>query len=372
MNKSAKTDDQEGTIYSGEYFAYVRGLFAAASVLGVAELCLNFDWFLGVPLWLKVVRVSLTVIAIGYWLGAPRYDPVLRHAFKVGLLFLFLRILTLSHAAEPMNVAFYFPVALIALMTIATTRREVWAALAICVVSFLIARAGDLPVRAYLGLSLVSGFAGYFGLSFLRFRARLFELLALLKDQTRTDQLTGLKNRRALQDDIESGFRLLESDGTGFSLLLIDVDHFKKVNDRYGHGAGDAILKLLASEIRHDVRAMDPVYAGAGTVYRFGGEEFAVILPNTDLEGASVAAERLRRRIHAKQFQADPLESPIPGGGVTISIGVAGAEPGSGWSEVYSAADQALYRAKDLGRNRVERADQQPRNGDGSNLAIAG
>ena len=319
MNKSAQTGDQEDAIYSGEYFAYVRGLFAAASILGVAELGLNFDWFLGVPLWLKVVRVSLTVIAIGYWLGAPRYDPVMRHAFKVGLLFLFLRILTLSHAAEPLNVAFYFPVALIALMTIATTRREIWAALVICVGSLLIARAGDLL-----------------------FRARLFEVLALLKDQTRTDQLTGLKNRRALQDDIESGFRLLESDGTGFSLLLIDVDHFKKVNDRYGHGAGDAILKLLASEIRHDVRAMDPVYAGASNVYRFGGEEFAVILPSMDLDGASVAAERLRRRIHAKQFQADPLAAPI------------------------------LYRAKDLGRNRVERADRLAPDVEGSNLAFAG
>ena len=144
------------------------------------------------------------------------------------------------------------------------------------------------------------------------------------------------------------------------------------MNDRYGHGAGDAILKLLASEIRHDVRAMDPVYAGASNVYRFGGEEFAVILPSMDLDGASVAAERLRRRIHAKQFQADPLAAPIPGGGVTISVGVAGAETGSGWSEVYSAADQALYRAKDLGRNRVERADRLAPDVEGSNLAFAG
>lgn len=356
MDEKPIATDEGSSRYSQEYFSYVRGLFAAASILGCMELILNSDWFLSVPLWLQAVRVSLTALAIGYWLSMRRYDPTLRHAFKVGLLFLVLRIATLSHAMEPHNVAFYLPVALIAVMTLAFSRREIWVGLVVTVVAFLIARQGQIPDRAYLGLSFVAIFSGYFGLSFLRFRARLFELLSLLKDQTRTDQLTGLKNRRALQDDIELGFRRLERDGTGFSLLLIDVDHFKKVNDRYGHAVGDAILTLLAREIHHDVGNMDLV--DGGTVYRFGGEEFAVILPSTDVDGASVAAERLRRLIDATHFDVDPLETPISAGGVTISVGITGAEAGAGWSEMYSAADQALYRAKDLGRNRVERADR--------------
>lgn len=358
MSDSVRTGDEDDSRYGREYFSYVRGLFLAASVLSILELWLNFDWFLSVPLWLQAVRISITVIVVGYALYMPRIDPIPSHAFRVGILFFLLRAMTLSYALEPYNIAFFYTVAIIALMTLASFRHEVWVALVVGSVSLLLARNGQLPDRAYMGLTLVTLFAGYFGLSFLRFRERLFELLSLLKDQTRTDQLTGLKNRRALQDDIENGFRLLESEGTAFSLLLIDVDHFKRVNDLHGHAAGDAILKALAYEIRHDVREMEPADAGMGTVYRFGGEEFAVILPGIDVDGASIAAERLRRRIDGNQFEADPLKKPISAGGVTISIGIAGAEVGTGWSEVYSTADQALYRAKDLGRNRVERADQ--------------
>ncbi|WP_193173720.1 GGDEF domain-containing protein [Nisaea nitritireducens] len=358
MSDSVHAGDEDGSRYGREYFSYVRGLFLATSFISIFELYLNFDWFLSVPLWLQVARIMITVIVVGYWLCMPRFDPMPRHAFRVGILFFLMRSLTLSYALEPYNVAFFYTVALIALMTLASNRYEVWAAMLIGAVSLLIARSGQFPDRAYLGLALVTIFAGYFGLSFLRFRERLFELLSQLKDQTRTDQLTGLKNRRALQDDIENGFQLLESEGTAFSLLLIDVDHFKRVNDIHGHAAGDEILKTLAREIRHDVRDMADADAGAGTVYRFGGEEFVVILPGTSVDGASIVAERLRSRIDAKQFDAIPQETLIPVGGVTISVGIAGAEAGSGWSEVYSAADLALYRAKDLGRNRVERADR--------------
>lgn len=357
MSDSVHAGDEDGPRYGHEYFSYVRGLFLATSILSISELCLNFDWFLSVPLWLQAVRVSATAIAAGYWLCAPRLDPMLRHAFKAGILFFLVRAMTLSYALEPYNVAFFYTVALIALMTLVSYKYEIWAAMLIGAASLLIARSGQFPDRAYFGLTLVTAFAGYFGFSFLRFRERLFELLSQLKDQTRTDQLTGLKNRRALQDDIENGFQQLESEGTAFSLLLIDVDHFKRVNDIHGHAAGDEILKALAREIRHDVRDLDMADAGAATVYRFGGEEFAVIMPGTAPDGASIAAERLRSRIDAKQFDASPQETLTPVGGVTISIGVAGAEAGSDWSEVYSAADLALYRAKDLGRNRVERAD---------------
>jgi diguanylate cyclase (GGDEF)-like protein len=362
MNDSARTDDGDGSIYSREYFSYVRGLFLAASIISAFELYLNIDWFLGVPLWLQAVRISLTVVVVGYWLGMPRFDPVPRHAFKVGMLFFLLRAMTLSYALEPYNIAFFYTVALIGLMTLVSFRYEVWAVMVVGVGALLLAREGQFPDRAYFGLALVTAFAGYFGLSFLRFRARLFGLLSLLKDQTRTDQLTGLHNRRALQNDIADCFERLERGGMGFSLLLLDVDHFKRVNDFYGHAAGDAILKTLAGEIGQDVREMGPANVdagvGTGTVYRFGGEEFAVILPGMDIDAASRVAERLRARISAKRFEATPLKMLIPAGGVTISIGIAGAESGAGWIEVYSAADQALYRAKDLGRNRVERADR--------------
>lgn len=367
MSDSAQAGGGDGSLYSREYFSYVRGLFIAASVLSFLELYLNLDWFLSVPLWMQAVRLSITVVVVGYCLCMPRFDPEPRHAFKVGILFFLLRAMTLSYALEPYNVAFFYTVALIALMTLVSFRYEVWVVMVIGVCALLIARDGQFPDRAYFGLALVTVFAGYFGLSFLRFRARLFELLSLLKDQTRTDQLTGLKNRRALQNDIAYGFERLDRGGSGFSLLLIDVDHFKKVNDHYGHAAGDTILKTLAVEICHGVQDMDVANVDAanadvgeevGTVYRFGGEEFAVILPGMDVDAACGVAERLRARISAKRFEASLLKMLIPTGDVTISVGIAGAEIGAGWIEVYSAADQALYRAKDLGRNRVERADR--------------
>jgi diguanylate cyclase (GGDEF)-like protein len=135
--------------------------------------------------------------------------------------------------------------------------------------------------------------------------------------------------------------------------LLVDVDHFKQVNDCHGHLVGDEVLRALATELRQQVRESD-------VVGRFGGEEFTVLLPQTDSDGACRIAERLRSGAGLLSVAADPATDTRIS--VTVSIGVAVlGEHGSGLFELLAAADLALYRAKEAGRNQVRMyAPQQP------------
>jgi diguanylate cyclase (GGDEF)-like protein len=156
-----------------------------------------------------------------------------------------------------------------------------------------------------------------------------------------TDGLTGLANRRAFNQALQT--RLREAQRYKRPLSLLDVDHFKKVNDAHGHPAGDAVLKGVAALAQKQARETD-------VVARYGGEEMALVLPETDAKGALVIAERIRAAVHAAQHATE--RGPVK---VSISIGVA-TWPGGGESpeELLEAADRALYRAKQGGRNRVE------------------
>jgi len=159
-----------------------------------------------------------------------------------------------------------------------------------------------------------------------------------------TDPLTGLFNRRYMETQVAA---LLEDRARReglFSLLLVDVDLFKAVNDTHGHDVGDRVLTELGERIRKTVRALD-------LACRIGGEEFMIALPDTDVAVACKVAERLRRAVHDKPFNAGTKLSPLS---LTISIGVAGLESASDRLEhMLKRADEALYRAKRDGRNRV-------------------
>ena len=163
----------------------------------------------------------------------------------------------------------------------------------------------------------------------------------------RVDQLTGLGNRREFDDQLK--FMLDQTDRFGGScaLVMADVDHFKAVNDRFGHASGDKVLEAVAQTIRDQLRSTD---CGA----RVGGEEFAVILPQTTEQGALELAERLRANIEAKTVRL-----PDRNINVTSSFGVAMYFAGGGAvkrDQLFAAADGALYKAKDAGRNCVRTA----------------
>jgi len=157
-----------------------------------------------------------------------------------------------------------------------------------------------------------------------------------------TDGLTGLFNHRHFQERLSQEFGRLERFSEPISLLLIDIDYFKKVNDTYGHPVGDAVLKGVAEKIRKTVRTID-------IPARYGGEEFAVILLNTDAKGAMNMAERLRKTVMNTEFSSE--QKPFH---VTISIGISTYAEGikEGREEFIERADKSLYHAKRNGRNR--------------------
>jgi diguanylate cyclase (GGDEF)-like protein len=164
------------------------------------------------------------------------------------------------------------------------------------------------------------------------------------------DSLTGLLNKRAFVEQAEYGCRIAEREGLEYSVLVVDLDHFKKINDRYGHAVGDRILESFGKIAAQTARKSD--LAG-----RIGGEEFAFFLPNTPTEKAQVFAERLHESIRETRVEAD--ESIIR---YTASIGLATFIQVKNIEEALKMADKALYQAKEKGRNRTSlyNADYQP------------
>jgi diguanylate cyclase (GGDEF)-like protein len=159
-----------------------------------------------------------------------------------------------------------------------------------------------------------------------------------------TDYLTGLKTRGYFEQQLELEIKRAQRKSTAFSLLMIDIDHFKALNDHYGHHVGDQVLRDVASILMKDMREVD-------TVARYGGEEFVIILPETNIPGAAMVAERLRRGVEQSKFFAG---SPDAVERLSISIGISiYDENGRFRKELIEAADTALYTAKSRGRNSV-------------------
>ncbi len=160
-----------------------------------------------------------------------------------------------------------------------------------------------------------------------------------VRQQARTDSLTGLANRRALDEAMANAIAASRRSGRPFAVVMADVDHFKSVNDSFGHAAGDKILADFAARLRGALRAPD-------SAFRYGGEEFCLLLPDTDVAGAQTLADRARAQV---ALPADGLMHRL-----TASFGIAVWQGGDAADELFGRADRALYRAKSSGRDRVE------------------
>lgn len=169
------------------------------------------------------------------------------------------------------------------------------------------------------------------------YQKRLEHMNLALVEQSNTDALTGVKNRRAFDRILNAQSSRTERSHSPLSLILIDIDHFKSVNDEFGHVAGDEALQLLALILQSQGRPYDDVA-------RYGGEEFAIILPDTSQNAAAVVAERIREAIQNFEWNLRPL---------TVSVGVATTVTVQGSMTMVERADLALYQAKNSGRNRV-------------------
>ncbi len=172
----------------------------------------------------------------------------------------------------------------------------------------------------------------------------LQENLDAVRTESLTDPLTSLGNRKYYDQSIAKAVALANKTETPLSLLVSDIDHFKKFNDTFGHLTGDQVLRLVALSVKQNVKGQD-------LACRYGGEEFAIILPDTSLRAAVTVAEHIRRAVMTKELIKRSTNENL--GRITISLGVATFRPGDTVASLYDRADRCLYAAKRNGRNRV-------------------
>jgi len=215
--------------------------------------------------------------------------------------------------------------------------------------TFLFAKGSEADCNLMFELSftilLILLFGLYREVSQKRYKAKMDDLIyqiqeknALLKRLSVTDKLTGLNNRIKIDEVLNYNLSMFERYENLFSVIILDIDHFKKINDNYGHQVGDEVLKAFAKILKENVRITD-------TVGRWGGEEFMIIASETDSAEAVKFATNLKKKIINFDFPKV--------GRVTASMGVAGVDIGDSIEDVVSKADIALYSAKESGRNKV-------------------
>ena len=205
-----------------------------------------------------------------------------------------------------------------------------------------------------LWMSLLGGYIAGLRSNITRKKDALAVALARLKELASRDELTGLHNRRHLMEMLEVQHERATRHGEPFALCILDLDLFKLINDTHGHGVGDEVLRGFSGRIRSLMRRMDVIGRGdvQSTFGRYGGEEFLMLLPYAAGPGACACVERLRAAM-----RADPFRTSVGPLAITFSAGVAQYRNGESIPDVIKRADEALYRAKSAGRDRVECAD---------------
>ena len=176
-----------------------------------------------------------------------------------------------------------------------------------------------------------------------RYSERLRDNVQLSIELSITDPLTGLYNRRYMESHLGALLEQATTRNKPLTVLMLDIDYFKAINDTHGHDAGDDVLREFATRIKKSIRGID-------LACRHGGEEFVIVMPETDLAVATMVAERLRRRIATEPF---PIQEGTGSLEVTISVGISALGPNDDAANILKRADRALYRAKRDGRNRV-------------------
>ncbi|HYR06948.1 MAG TPA: GGDEF domain-containing protein [Longimicrobium sp.] len=210
--------------------------------------------------------------------------------------------------------------------------------------------AASAPLYLYMLLGSVVMFTG-FGAALGKHEDCLIAANRSLDELSVSDPVTGLRNARYFRERLREAQARAQRSGEPLSIVVMDLDRFKRVNDRYGHPVGDEVLVAVSAAITGAVRSGDTAVALPGTAARMGGEEFALLLPDTDAFEARAVAERVRRAVREAVVRTAAGEEVR----ITISCGVASGHPvdEDGGQAIYAAADQAMYAAKRAGRNRT-------------------
>jgi diguanylate cyclase (GGDEF)-like protein len=180
------------------------------------------------------------------------------------------------------------------------------------------------------------------GARIIELQERLLVAQEALREQATHDALTGAFNRAAILEILQRELARSDREGRPLCLSMVDIDHFKSINDSFGHSAGDAVLRDIIKRLCSAMRPYD-------SIGRYGGEEFLIVAPGCDLSHSLTLAERLRESIAHEHFRADSHTIPV-----TVSLGLTVCEDKGSADSLIRAADEALYRAKRAGRNRIE------------------
>ena len=202
-----------------------------------------------------------------------------------------------------------------------------------------------VPAFVMCWFAVFAGYVGSLRKNVADSNSKLEQALVQLQSLVSRDDLTGLYNRRHITDLLDQERSRADRGGLPFCIFMMDLDHFKQVNDNYGHAVGDEVIKTFSDSVSQILRPTD-------FLARYGGEEFLLVSTQTGLDGAQRLAERLRIMIAAVPFPSLPRDTEV-----TVSVGIAQYQPGESIQATLLRADAALYAAKQNGRNRVEVAD---------------
>ena len=178
---------------------------------------------------------------------------------------------------------------------------------------------------------------------------KLRKELDQVRKQASTDALTGLYNRTTFFDSLEAVDAESNPLSNPYSVAMIDIDHFKRVNDTFGHLVGDKVIRFVADSLRQSIKGRD-------CAARYGGEEYALLLPETSLENAVILCNKIREHIAKTNLVRSGTKESL--GQITISVGIAQKRSGEGRMDLLARADKALYLSKERGRNKVTASDE--------------
>ena len=312
---------------------YLPLILSAAGALGIAPFAvfrfLSGDWFVGIIDMVIVVGLA-SLGGVIYRTGRVTYASVVISVLCIG------GALSTVYLKGPQQVYWTFP-ALMAVFYLIRPGQAVALALATIVGLLPVMLPGSDPMHmatVFITIVVMSAFAYAFSIVTMHQREQLIRLAT-------KDPLTGAGNRRALEDKLKEVVASFGRNRVPAAMILIDLDHFKAVNDAHGHATGDQILRSVTEIINLRIRVTD-------SLFRIGGEEFVVVLEGQTADSASHLAEQLRTIVEANEL--------VPDQSVTISLGVAELRSGESTGDWMHRADEALYQAKDAGRNKTSLA----------------
>jgi diguanylate cyclase (GGDEF)-like protein len=313
---------------------YLPLILSAAGALGVLPFAIQRymqqEW----------TSAIIDTIIISGFVGLGTYVYLTRRVRLASIAIAFIcmiGVISTVYVNGPVQIYWIFP-ALIAMFYLVQPREAlVGAAITVAILLPAVLPTNDSHETGTIFTTILVTSAFAFGFSLITSRQR--EQLLLLATK---DPLTGAGNRRALEAKLSEVVNAFRRSGTVASLVLIDLDHFKEVNDSHGHAVGDQILKRVTEILDLRIRVTD-------SLYRIGGEEFVVVLSGDNLDRAVYLAEQLRTLVDANEL--------VPDHTVTISLGVAELKKGENGNDLLHRADEALYRAKEAGRNSTSISD---------------